>query len=686
MSGPAIRCLFGVVATVALVSCGGSSSTSTNTNTVVVQGASPNVVLNSLQMQQFANPLPIIPAATSDTTAHPGSDYYTVVAEQTPNFDFGLRQKDGTDFLNPVTGTPIRTTVWGYTVSGIKAGYLGATIEARSTLAGETGKPVIVKYTNNLKNSDGTLLTKHLLTVDPTLGGADKGEPEIRIVTHLHGGHVAPEMDGYPMSWVTNDPSATTGEPPVAATGYPGRPNGNTFTYTYRNDQLATHLWFHDHAMGITRLNVHAGLAANYILRDKVEDALNLPAGAYEIPLVVQDVSFNQDGSMYYAAIPLLDSTGDQVVVNGQKVLSSKPEYFGNTIAVNGKVWPYLAVEPRKYRFRFLNGSDSRFYNMWLEASSGAIPANAIKVVANEGGLMPATVATMGYDAAHGLLMAPAERYSMIVDFSLFPTGASLTLRNDAATPYPSGDPVADNTTGRIMQFKITKALVGTDTSTVSANPRLIVRPDGRDALEPWTAPVKTAYFDLQEFNEPNRFLFDVDTGTVLPRLKQQVNGRSFFDTFDPAEKHTWNTIEDWVIINSTGDIHPMHVHLVNFEVISKGTILASRYTQADTTKLASLTGGLNDLNPNTDDHGAAVTAGTGSPYMVNDEELGWKETVRVPPASYGGITNAGLLLPDRVGYVRIRAKFDILGTYMWHCHILAHEDNEMMRPFMVVP
>ena len=678
MSGSAFRCLFGVVAIAALVSCGGSSTNTVVVQTVAVQGASPDILLSSLKMQQFANPLPIIPAATSDTTTHPGSDYYTVVAEQTPNFDFGLRQKDGTDFLNPVTGAPIRTTVWGYTVSGIKAGYLGATIEARSTLAGETGKPVIVKYTNNLKNSNGTLLTKHILTVDPTLGGADNGEPEIRIVTHLHGGHVDPGSDGYPMSWVTNDPNAATGMPANPLTGDPGRPNGNTFTYTYRNDQLATHLWFHDHAMGITRLNVHAGLAANYILRDSAEDGLNLPSGAYEIPLVVQDRSFNQDGSMHYATKPLLDSTGDQVVVNGQKVLSSNPEYFGNTIAVNGKVWPFLAVEPRKYRFRFLNGSDSRFYNMWLEASSGAIQAGAIKVIANEGGLMPATISTMGYDAAHGLLMAPGERYDMIVDFSLFSAGATLTLRNDAATPYPSGDSVADNTTGRIMQFKITKALVGTDTSTVSATPRPAIRPTG------WASPAKTVYFDLQEFNELNRFLFDDDTGTVLPRLKQQVNGRNFFAPIGLDEKHTLNTIEDWVIINSTGDIHPMHVHLVNFEVIEKGTILASDYTPAGTANLASVAG--TGLHANVDGLGATVVPGSGSAYTLNNEELGWKETVRVPPASYGVITNTGVLLPDRVGYVRVRAKFDILGTYIFHCHILAHEDNEMMRPFMVVP
>jgi spore coat protein A, manganese oxidase len=675
MSGAGVCGMLGAVSLALLASCGGGGD-----STVAVQGASPDVLLNPLKMQQFANPLPIIPAATPDTKTSPGSDYYTVVAEQTPNYDFGLRQKDGSNFVNPATGAPIRTTVWGYTVNGIKAGYLGATIEAHSTLDA-SGRKVVVKYTNNLRNSDGTLLTKHLLTVDPTLGGADQGEPEVRIVTHLHGGHTDPGSDGYPMSWVTNDPSAATGMPADPVTGDPGRPSGNTFTYTYRNDQLATHLWFHDHAMGITRLNAYAGLAANYIIRDDFENSLGLPSGVYEIPLVVQDKSFNQDGSMHYPAKALLDNTGEQVVVKGQKVLSSKPEFFGNTILVNGKAWPFLVVEPRKYKFRFLNGSDSRFFNLWLEASSGVIQPDAIQVIANEGGLLPATLRTAGYTDDTALLMAPAERYDVVVDFSKFPTGATLTLRNDAATPYPSGDPVADNTTGRIMQFRITKTLVGTDTSTVPANPRPVQRPTGRTVSEDWDSPSKTVFMDLQEFEEPNRFLFDDDTGTVQPRLKQQVNGRTFFAGFDPNELHHLNAIEDWVIINSTGDIHPMHVHLVNFEVVEKGTILASDYTPADPTHLASVTGGLSGLIPNVDDLGHDVTLVPGSPYRVNGEELGWKETVRVPAASYGVVGFA-----DRVGYVRVRAKFDILGTYMFHCHILAHEENEMMRPFMVVP
>ncbi len=651
-----------------LVGCGGGKSTVTVTEKVPVPAASPTEVLDPLKLKQFGTPLPIIPFAAPDSTTKPGFDSYTVTAEQTTGFDFGLRKKDGTDFLDPVTNAPIRTTVWGYTINGIKAGYLGASIQARSALSGETGKPVSVKYVNDLRGPTGALLTRHLLTVDRTVDGMNAGESEIRIVPHLHGGHVAPEFDGHPLAWVTNDPAAKTGLPADPVSGRPARPDGNTVTYSYPNTQGAGHVWFHDHALGITRINVYAGLAANYIIRDAHEDSLQLPSGNYEIPLVIQDRSFNQDGSLHYSAVPLLDATGEQAVVNGQPVFTSFPEFFGNTIVVNGRVWPYLDVEPRKYRFRLLNGSDSRFYNLWLERQGGgSIPAAAAKLIGNEGGLLPAAVSVARSDDS-GLLIAPGERGDLIIDFSQFPAGSVLTLRNNAATPYPGGDSVASNTTGRIMQFRINKPLVGTDTSVVPATPRTIVRPAG------WDTPVRTATFDLQETDEFDRFVYTPETGTALPRLMLRVNGRAFADPLHPQEQHSLDAIEDWILVNSTVDMHPMHVHLVNFEVLEKGTIGVQDYQAADALTMPSVIGA--GLQPDVDDLGTSVTPGAGSPYTVNADEFGWKETVRVPPGSQDGL---------RVGYVKVRAKFDIAGTYMWHCHILAHEEHEMMRPFQVV-
>jgi len=667
MSEIKIPWLAGAIAAAVLVGCGGSGG---GTTTVAVPGASPTEVLNPLSVKQFDSPLPIIPVAAADTATFPGFEHYTVVAEQTAGFDFGLRKADGTNFLDPVSGAPIRTTVWGYTVNGIKAGYLGATIEARSTLAGETGAPVKVTYVNDLRGSNGALLTKHLLTVDPTLDGADNGEPEIRITTHLHGGHVLPEFDGHPVAWITNDPAATTGLPADPISGRPARPDGNTVTFDYPNSQIATQLWFHDHALGITRINVYAGLAANYLVRDSVEDALNLPAGSYEIPLVIQDKSFNRDGSLHYSSVPLLDATGQQVLdADGRPVLTSNPEFFGNTILVNGKVWPYLEVEPRRYRFRLLNGSDSRFYDMWLElAGGGAIPASAIQLIGNEGGLLPAAVA-IGDSDSNKLLMAPGEREDVIIDFSTFAPGDMITLRNDAPSPFPFGDPVATLTTGRIMQFRVTKPLIGTDTSVLPANPRIPVRP------VPWT-PSVTRIYDLQEGEEATRFTYNPETGTVLPRLELRVNGREFNASMALGETHALDAVEDWVIINSTGDMHPMHVHLVNFEVIEKGSIDLVNYTPATPAALPTVTA-LGALEADRDVANVLIgSPGFDSAYTLGPDELGWKETVRVPPASD--------VPPFRAGYVKVRAKFDLAGTYMWHCHILAHEEHEMMRPFRV--
>lgn len=644
---------------------------SDDTDTVVVQGASKTTPLDPVQLQQFANPLPLIPVATPQTITDNGItyEYYTVVVEQTTNYDFGLRRKDGTEFINPATGQPIRTTVWGYTTNGLKAGYLGATIEARSTLPGETGKPVRVKYINDLRDQAGKLLAKHLLTVDPTLYGANMEEPEVRIVTHLHGAHVEPDSDGHPETWISNDPTAMTGLPADLVTGRPARPNGNTVTYTYRNDQIAEQLWYHDHAMGITRLNVYAGLAANYILRDSHEDSLNLPKGSYEIPLVIQDKSFNEDGSLHYDSNALLKADGTQEVdANGKPVYTSKPEFFGNVVTVNGKAWPYLEVEPRKYRFRMLNGSDSRFYNIWLEAkapngSSVAIPAGAVKQIGNDGGFMPLAV-SIGHNRSNALLLALAERADVIIDFSAvnFPAGTTITMRNDAPTPFPMGDPVDDlATTSKIMQFRISKTLSGTDTTVVPSVPRVLA------PLSLPTAPVR--YVDLQEGTDPY-FLFNPELGITSQRLKIRLNGLDFNAPI--TENIAFNSVEDWVIINNTVDMHPMHLHLVDFEVIEKGSIAPGAYTPADGFgSMPTVASG--GLRPDTNPDGSA--AGADSHYTLQPHEQGQKDTVRVPPTDE---------VIGSQGYVRIRAYFDIIGTYMWHCHILAHEDHEMMRPFRV--
>jgi spore coat protein A, manganese oxidase len=654
--------LGGLVCYAALSGCGGDTTNITRVQQTTTVNKQP---LNPLALQQFVNPLPIIPAATPNTTSVPGSDFYTVSIEQTAGYDFGLRNIDGSEILSD--GRPIRTTVWGYKVNGLSAGYLGPSIEARSTLPANTlvpGKPVVVKYINNLRDTAGRLLTKHLLTVDPTLAGADNGEPEIRVVSHLHGGHVAAGFDGNPNFWFGNDPNAP-------ANGM-GGPAGNSVTYTYTNDQLATTLWFHDHAMAITRLNVYAGLAAFYLLRDDFEDAQNLPKGAYEIPLVIQDKKFNADGSLDYPATPLLNPSTRQPLTDasGNPILTSGPEFFGNTIIVNGKAWPKLDVEPRKYRFRFLNGSDSRFYHLWLELPGAQpLPAGMITQVGNEGGLLPAAVGIA--DApSNGLLLATAERADVIIDFSKVQPGTKLTLRNDANGPFPDGDEPDPKTTGRVMQFSVSKPLNGTDTSAASAS-----RP-----VNHLPAPTTTRVLDLQEITDYFGINFDpAGEGVMAFRHLLLLNGALFTDPVTETPK--LNTVEEWIFVNGTVDMHPMHLHLVAYEVIEKGTVLG--YVPAN--PASQTPASFATLLPDTDPSGLTLgSPGFDTNYTVQDNERGLKETVRVPP---GGVDNNGEpspLVPR--GYVRIRAKFDTLGTYMYHCHILSHEDNAMMRPFTVVP
>ena len=227
------------------------------------------------------------------------------------------------------------TTLWGY-----NGQYPGPTFEARR------GQPIAVRWMNNLPN-------RHMFPIDNTLHGDEAGQPAVRTVVHLHGHKVLPESDGYPEAWFTNG---------FGQTG----PFFEQRIYQYPNDQAATQLWYHDHALGATRINNYAGLSGVYLLRDRVEDNLNLPDGAFEIPLIIQDRFFNADGSLLY---PVEDNGGDP---DRRVPPVWIPEFFGDTVLVNGKVWPVLEVEPRKYRFRILNASNARFYHLPLNEARGA--------------------------------------------------------------------------------------------------------------------------------------------------------------------------------------------------------------------------------------------------------------------------------------------------------------------------
>lgn len=465
------------------------------------------------------------------------------------------------------------TTVWGF--EGV---YPGPTIETNNNQC------IKVKWINCLPS-------KHLLPVDTTVHGAGPDQPRVRTVIHLHGAVVPPESDGYPEAWFTKDYEQVG-------------PYFTTKVYTYPNKQRATTLWYHGHAIGITRLNLYAGLAGIYIIRDPNNECLNLPKDQYEIPLLIQDKSFNEDGSLYYPSQP------DPPIPDVNP--SVLPDFFGDTILVNGMVWPYLEVEPRKYRFRIINGSNSRFYNMKL--SSGQ-PFYQIGI---DGGLLETPVVTKE------ILLSPAERADVIIDFSKF-MGDNIQLTNNAASPFPQGDPAPSDTTGQIMQFRVSLPLSSSDNSTIPCHLSTIT------PLNEWQA---NRIRNLTLVTRPDKYgrsihLLDDKTWdepiTIKPRL---------------------GNIEIWNLINLTRATHPIHLHLVHFQILDRQPFDTEYYEKT----------------------GKLLT--TGPRILPDPIERGWKDTVRANP---GEIT-------------RIIARFvPYTGLYPWHCHILEHEDYEMMRPFEVL-
>ena len=480
------------------------------------------------------------------------------------------------------------TTLWGY--NGM---YPGPSFETRR------GRPIAVRWRNQLPRA-------HMLQIAPTIHGAEPPIPEVRTVVHVHGLKVLPESDGYPEAWFTSE---------FAQTG----PFFERQIYHYPNDQAATGLWYHDHALGITRLNLYTGLEGSYFIRDDGEDDLNLPKGAYEVPLMIQDRLLNPDGSLQY---PVSDNSDPEVP------LFWVPEFFGDTVLVNGKVWPYLEVEPRKYRFRMLNASNARFYHLTLNESRwdgdrlGSSGPEFIQI-GSDGGFLPAPVRLTD------LTIAPAERFDVVIDFS-DAEGKSFVLSNDAKAPFPDGDDVVP---ADVMLFKVARRLRGRDTSAVPS--RLPAAP----ALNPASA-------------SKVRDLVLIENASVQDN---PIEGLISSHWMDPVtESPRAGSTEIWRIINTTGDAHPIHVHLVQFQILDRQPFDLDRYP------------------------GSLVFTGPRVQPPINERRAP-KDMVQAFP---GEVT-------------RIIAKFDLpAGTradrgerfrYVLHCHILEHEDNDMMRPYDVV-
>ena len=487
-------------------------------------------------LAKFADPLPIPPLAVSSGEKRAADGH------KVPFYRIAMRQTEAKLHRDL---PPTRLWTFGGT-------WPGPTIEARS------GKGLIVEWPNELP-------AKHFLPIDYRLHGAEADKPEVRAVVHLHGAKVPPESDGWPEDWYTP---------------------GNSAAYYYPNQQDAAMLWYHDHAMGINRLNIYAGLAGAYIIRDSGEDELNLPKGRYEIPLVLCDRFLLRDGSLDY---PVSATPGEPWV----------PEMVANVMTVNGKATPYLDVEPRKYRFRALNASNARFYHLSL--SSG----QPFHQIGTDQGLLPAPIPLQDF------VFAPGERMDVVIDFKEH-AGEQIVLNNDA---FP------------MMQFRVSKTKVA-DSSSLPSALRAVPKMLESEATQ-------TRVITIDEYMKRGE-----ETESMLMLLN-----RAHWQ-MPITEKPKLNSTEIWSFINPTDDSHPMHLHLVRFQVLDRRPFDDLTYKTTGQLRF------------------------TGPAEPPEAYEAGWKDTARAH----------SLML------TRFIIRFEgFPGKYVYHCHILEHEDNEMMRPYEVV-
>ncbi len=520
--------------------------------------ASPTKVRSQLQansLAQFVDPLPL-PEIIKPTGQRPSPDDPAV---NLPYYRVAMRQ-----FETKVHRDMKPTRLWGYASTSP-----GPTFEARS------GQGLLVEWVNDLPE-------KHFLPIDNSVHGAEADKPEVRTVVHLHGAKAPPASDGYPESWYVPGKSAV---------------------YHYPNKQDAAMLWYHDHALGINRLNVFAGLFGAFFVRDEFEDSLNLPRGKYEIPLVLYDRIFDKDSQLNYPVDP--DSKDPWV-----------PEVFGDAILINGKIYPYLEVEPRKYRFRVLNPANGRFFHLTLSGgqaadekkpsphtSAGQPCGPSFQQIGTDQGLLPAPI------SLQLLQIAPGERVDLIVDFSDY-AGTNLTLKNDNLN---------------IMQFRIAQT-AERETAVIPQTLRPITS-------IPESSAAKTRTLILVEYQD------------LIQRSVRMLLNNAHWN-MPVTENPVLDSVEIWNLVNTTEDTHPIHLHLVKFQILDRRPFSVPTYWLKKEIKYI----------------GEAVPPAP--------SEAGWKDIVLAYPAMI----------------TRIIIRFEgFAGRYVWHCHMLEHEDNEMMRPFDVV-
>jgi spore coat protein A len=528
---------------------------------------------------------------------------------------------------------PSDTPTWGYYDGKSYIGYLGPTIEAT------VGKTIRVNWINNLPTYADTPFGWADLNLIPMNAQGIEG----RAVVHVHGGHNRHEYDGGPEDWFA--------------------PGGHR-VFEYENKQDEATMWYHDHAMGVTRLNAYAGLAGMYLLRGDYEKSLNLPNGAYEVPLILQDKAFTLDGGKvklwYYKPY--------------------NPEFFGNVILVNAQMWPVFHVEPRRYRFRIYNATQARFFNLRLTTAAptpndgwGTSSDLPFYQIGAEGGFMPAVVKTGGGGSPDSLLLGNGERADVIVDFTNY-GGREVYLSNDASTPYDpttpllAGDSAAPFTPDNggfdpepvinVMQFKVDKPLANKDKSFVPVNGMAINKKYSK--LNPEKVP-DNKWRQITLVEAPyGQDAFGNDINKVL------VNNLPFGGS--TAEAPVLGTTEVWQFVNMTPDWHPMHMHLVTFQVIGRQRLVMATGAPGKSPEYLNYVYGVDGQGSQVKFTGKLSTNSrytTGPVEAPLRNESGFKDTVKCPN---GWVTY-------------VIAKFtDYIGDFVYHCHILDHEENDMMQ------
>jgi spore coat protein A, manganese oxidase len=627
-------------------------------------------------------------------------------------YHFDIRQF--TDQVHPTLGP---TTFWGYNPVHALGGGTQPQRHLGGIIVAQRGQPIQATFTNDLPST-------HIIPVDTSILGDVKTQN--RSAVHLHGGLVPWNSDGGPFAWFA--PAGS--DAPIFG---PSFANGNDIdgqaVYYWPMDQSARMLWFHDHAFGITRVNAYAGIASAVLLRDSFEGDLRnqglpdyIENGGRELPIVVQDKTFvgpdiktvdptwpgpDASGSLWYAHVydtALYDKLGP-TPAGPPPPVSCVPEFFGDTMLANGTVYPEVTVEARRYRLRILNACNARFLNLQMYVDDGSAngitldhkgnplnaaarngaalnpqgkPTSNFLVLGTEGGFLPhpafvpSNIPFNGTTAGGSLLLAPAERVDVLFDFSLH-ADKNIVLYTDAPAPFPTGDPLNDYFPG-LGNKNPTNAVTPPGSGP---NTRIIMR---FNVVAPKSADAPVAISRASDFTSFNEPLLHPLGNTTPPQINRVLTLNEAFDQHGrliqylgsnftsavtggyglpyesaPTETARYGDTELWQIVNLTGDTHPIHFHLVNVQIISRQAFNAFKGT------------------PNL----------RGAPFPPAPYEQGWKETVRMNP---GEVTTVIMkFVKPAVPFVIPESpRFKGYDEYVWHCHILEHEEHDMMRPLIL--